>query len=443
MNKFKQESTRFLVAELQGPRDEQQDMGCYFSADQHRTALLVVSDGVGGNSGGRLASETVAEVARQLWEKRSGQFDDPWAELDALCKMAHERMNDQGAKKGLSPRATIAALYLTPTKAFWVHSGDSRLYHFQSGRLIKRTEDHSVLQVMVTRGMVSEDKMGEHPDQGSLLQSLGGENYKEPARDMADISGADAFLLCTDGFWERTKVEEMADMLFSRRERVATLLPQAVERAVKRNGPDGDNVTVVVALPETEGTGGANRRRNGAVIPFVVSLCSLLALGVLWSSLGGWMNSRPAQTADAPTPTAGSSPSVLANPPPTDTGSRPESSETPTPTPTDSPLQIGPSDQAIPDNGSQPVTPSDRNPPAGSPTHKAGAKRHREMSEMTVILARLRQVFAFFRGDSYSTPADRNPPSTPPPHKTGARRHRDRHEGVAELVARIRRIFFF
>jgi PPM family protein phosphatase len=276
------EGPSFLVADAQGPRDEQQDAAAHLSAPALGTALLVVSDGVGGNSGGRIASQTVVESARELWKERNGRFEDPVADLDALCRSAHREMNQRGAKRGISPRATVVALYLTPSQAFWVHSGDSRLYHFRSGKLLKRTEDDSVVEVMVKQGMLSEEEMGEHPDQGRLLRSLGGEDYRSPTKGTAKLTSRDAFLLCTDGFWERTKVDEMSELLFGPRSTAAVRLSQAVERAVKRNGPKGDNVTAIVALPSPGADTEEVLPSHRWLIPALVTLSLLIALSVVF-----------------------------------------------------------------------------------------------------------------------------------------------------------------
>jgi serine/threonine protein phosphatase PrpC len=240
---------RFLAAEATGPRDEQQDASIVLSDAAQGTALLVVSDGVGGNSGGRIASQLVANVARQMWQEHNGEFAEPRADLNKLCGRAHQLINAEGERCQLSPRATIVALYLTPQHAYWVHSGDSRLYHFRAGKLVKRTEDHSLVQVMLKQGLVKEEQMGEHPDQGLLIQALGGEQYRSPTEDSIEVTPSDAFLLCTDGFWERTEVSTMADLLFKNGSQAEPKLQEAVNRAVKRNGPDGDNVTVAIALP--------------------------------------------------------------------------------------------------------------------------------------------------------------------------------------------------
>lgn len=245
-------ASRFLTADAQGGRSEQQDVGIYLSNAVLGTALLVVGDGVGGRSGGRMASQKVKQLASELWEERKGNLANPTEDLSMLCQVAHEHINSEGATMGLSPRTTIVALYLTKTAAFWIHSGDSRLYHFRGGQLIERTEDHSLLELMVQRGAVKEEDMGSHPDQNTLLQSLGGPEFSAPSTGTAAITADDAFLLCTDGFWERTKQEELAELTMSSRAQAAELLPQAVARAVERNGRKSDNVTAVLALPSRE-----------------------------------------------------------------------------------------------------------------------------------------------------------------------------------------------
>src|SRR5258708_6357225 len=109
--------SRFLLSSSQGPRAEQQDAGICLHDDARGTALLVVCDGVGGRSGGRIASQKVTALATELWAERKGRFEKPAEDLAQLCQLAHEHVNREGAKLGISPRTTIVALYLTPTHA--------------------------------------------------------------------------------------------------------------------------------------------------------------------------------------------------------------------------------------------------------------------------------------------------------------------------------------
>ena len=273
---------RFLIADSQGARQEQQDAGICLHDDALGTALLVVGDGVGGKSGGRIASQKVKALASELWEERKGHLANPAEDLAALCRNAHEQINSDGEKLGLTPRTTIVALYVTATRADWVHSGDSRLYHFRSGQLLERTEDHTFLEMMVQRGAVKEEDMGSHPDQNTLLQSLGGEEYSPPSTGTAGVTPNDAFLLCTDGFWERTKPEEMVELAFSARGQASELLAQAVERAVGRNGPKGDNVTVALALPAREKSAAAAARKRNLRLLIAAAVLVLAAVAFLF-----------------------------------------------------------------------------------------------------------------------------------------------------------------
>jgi serine/threonine protein phosphatase PrpC len=321
--------SRFLMASARGGREEQQDAAIGLSTADDAMSLLVVSDGVGGKNGGRLAAEQVIGAAEQLWEKQNGELSDPRKDLELLCRTAHDQINAEGAKDGISPRATIVALYFTRARAYWVHSGDSRLYHFRAGKFVQRTEDHSLVQFMVKQQLAEENQMGSHVDQGLLIQSLGGDDYQKPTVDSAAIGPQDAFLVCTDGFWQRTEVEEMAQLLCADKQKAAALLNQAVKRAVERNGPDGDNVTVALALP-ANATGGATGRLGnvanilGAISSLSInrklvlagSVCLLSLLIVAGALIGGRLvNSTGASSKAISNASPAQSPSAQPEPP--------------------------------------------------------------------------------------------------------------------------------
>jgi len=288
MNNSRQsEPGRFLTATAKGPRDEQQDAVLCLSDPEQTRAFLVVSDGVGGNTGGGLASLSVIESARIFWDEQKGKFSNPKSALATVCELSHKKIREVGDKQAHSARATIVALYLTSTEAHWVHSGDSRLYHFRNRQLVERTEDHSVVQILVNQGKLDEKEMGSHPSQGVLLQCLGGDEYPPPAFGKAEVTADDAFLLCTDGFWERTSTKEMVQTVFCLRSESSDYLERAVERAVERNGPKGDNVTVAVALPIAEKSPdstkkGSTRRPILWVALVLLALCALLILLLHW-----------------------------------------------------------------------------------------------------------------------------------------------------------------
>ena len=69
---------------------------------------------------------------------------------------------------------------------------------------MSRTADHSVPQMLLKAGEITEDQIRFHPDRNKLLRALGdAENEpKYTASETVEARGETAFLLCSDGFWE-------------------------------------------------------------------------------------------------------------------------------------------------------------------------------------------------------------------------------------------------
>ena len=235
---------RYLIREAIGSRSGQEDASICLVNPEADAAFVLVCDGVGGSSDGGGASRLVIDYAEKFWKEKGEILREPEQDLAAFAREAHQNLKQENPA-----RTTLVALYRTATQAVWMHSGDSRLYHFRAGRLVTRTRDHSVVEILVQQGAVSESEMGTHPDQGRLLQSLGGTDYEEPTFGASAVTPDDAFLLCTDGFWERMTPGEMVDILYGKHFAAPDALDRAVVRAVHRNGVKGDNVTVAVVLP--------------------------------------------------------------------------------------------------------------------------------------------------------------------------------------------------
>ncbi len=179
-----------------GGRQVNQDaMG--HSARRGRTCFLV-SDGIAGRPGGAIASQLAISAALATSDAAT-ESDD----LLQTCIAAANRTILAEQQRGPLLRemaATIVALLIDSDActAKWAHVGDSRLYRFHRGRLIERTRDHSLVQQLADAGLPFD---GVNPS--LLLQALGmsGEVRPQVSSTMPIVDG-DAFLLCTDGFWQ-------------------------------------------------------------------------------------------------------------------------------------------------------------------------------------------------------------------------------------------------
>ncbi len=234
-----------------GGREEQQDRAEVLVSEDR--CLLVLADGMGGHRDGAMAAQAVVDAAREAWRDRAPAGNDPAAFLPDICLDAHGRINALDGDPEQSPRSTCVLFYAEAGEAHWLSVGDSRFYHFRKGKLISRTRDHSVVQMLVDIGKIAEEEMGRHPDQNRLLQSLGGADEPEPETGAGAVRDGDGFLLCSDGVWECVETAEMGKALNgSSLESAAEAL---VRNAAARGGSGGDNVTVALARPSGRRTG--------------------------------------------------------------------------------------------------------------------------------------------------------------------------------------------
>lgn len=239
---------RVVAGRARGGRETQQDdMVCLHDAGEE-AFLLVLADGMGGDGAGELASAGVVEVARRLWE--SGQWREQPGPLflESLCQEAHAELHRRRA--GLAsgePHSTVVAMMVHRGRVSWAHVGDSRLYRFQGSQLLGRTEDHSLAQLRLLQGQITEGELATHPDQHKLLRGLGGPEAPVVEHGCAVLRAGQTYVLCSDGVWEQLSTEELARL--SRRRDQQEALEEALALAVERGGQEGDNVALIFARP--------------------------------------------------------------------------------------------------------------------------------------------------------------------------------------------------
>lgn len=191
-----------------GGRDVNEDT--VMLREEKNALCAVLADGLGGYGGGEKASGTAAKVICSGW--RPGASPD---ELVTLTKQAHTqilKMQD----KDCSMKTTIVVLSCSDNGISYAYAGDSRLYHFADGDLKWQSFDHSASQIAVLLGDIEQKDIRFHEDRSRILRALGLEG--STGADSGTLTagkGMNAFLLCSDGFWEYVYEEEMKEQLRS------------------------------------------------------------------------------------------------------------------------------------------------------------------------------------------------------------------------------------
>lgn len=237
-----------------GDRDYQQDqLGLWPHARFKECLLGVVADGMGGRSGGRKASDQVMMTAQQLFERFSPDSDSPAEFLNRLAHEAHTVIRLTAVSAEQEPHSTLAAFMVMPdASCHWVHAGDSRIYQFHQGRLVRRTLDHSYVQTLVDKGFLTPEQANNHPQSNVLVGCLGTE-ADPPATPtfIQELTVGDALVACSDGVWHYFTDAEMAHIVdqLPAKESCQTLIKIARERARGY----GDNLSVLVVKFDANG----------------------------------------------------------------------------------------------------------------------------------------------------------------------------------------------
>lgn len=204
-----------------------------------------VGDGLGSYAGGQQASQAAA-VALEEAARRGSLLTD--AQMTEAARQADLAVRTVQQEKRGNMKTTLVFLYIEEGRARWMHVGDSRLYHFRGGKLDGQTMDHSVSQMAVLMGEITPKEIRFHEDRNRVLRALGGENAKPELSPTVMLTGGeDAFLLCTDGFWEYVYEEEMEQTLLSAR--TPEMWLKSMEDLVRQRAPsDSDNFTAAAVL---------------------------------------------------------------------------------------------------------------------------------------------------------------------------------------------------
>lgn len=236
-----------------GDREEQQDrVDILHSETAH---LLILADGMGGHEDGASAAQTVIDIATRRFTQKV--HEKPGLFLAMTCLEAHKAISTQSSTSSApAPGSTCVMLYLVGNGAFCVHVGDSRMYHIRDDKLIFRTTDHSVTELLKKHGKSAEEVLEDETMQNQLYMCLGGKNEVTPELSAMEVKNGDLFLLCSDGFWSQIS-EQVILASIAHSDLNQEKAEQLVGLAKQQGRKESDNVSLAWAcLQDTTAHGG-------------------------------------------------------------------------------------------------------------------------------------------------------------------------------------------
>jgi len=237
--------------------------------------LFVLSDGMGGEAHGEIASAMAVEtVVKHCLDFETnpaarviGTVQPSWSAQTKRLSTAVHLANDNISKSteehpeqhGMG--ATLTAAWIADAKLSIAHVGDSRAYLLRGGSLLQLTRDHSLVAEQVRRGILTAAEAEESDMQSVLLRALGAQKEIEVDAEEHTLFPRDVLLLCSDGLTRVVTEPEIAGTLQAETEPVRAA-GKLVELANERGGPD--NITVLIVRLEKDSKGWFSWLRRGA-----------------------------------------------------------------------------------------------------------------------------------------------------------------------------------
>ncbi len=180
--------------------------------------VFIVCDGVGGSNSGEVASELASDSFYNVFTQKLDEVATNFSKIveEALLlfkKRVHEYITNKPTAKDTSTTLTLCVLYNNKLYVAWC--GDSRIYLLRKGKIFFKSKDHSLVQEMVTQGIINEQEALNHPQRNIITRSLSA-NTKPTDITTQVIDGleeGDWVLQCTDGLLEQFTEEQFPLLL--------------------------------------------------------------------------------------------------------------------------------------------------------------------------------------------------------------------------------------
>ncbi len=205
--------------------------------------LAVVADGMGGHNAGEIASGKAVSILKKNVQEGNGE--NPRDILIRAVEKANREIYEMSIKesKFSGMGTTITACIADDNRVTAAQVGDSRLYLIREGKITQITKDHSLVEMLLENGRITEEEAKHHPQKNVITRAVGTEKNVEVDMYEFTANGGDVILLCSDGLVNMVENEEILSVIISR-DALDSAADKLVDAAEIAGGTD--NITVVL-----------------------------------------------------------------------------------------------------------------------------------------------------------------------------------------------------
>ena len=203
--------------------------------------LYVVADGMGGHASGEVASAiAVAAIEQQIKQGNS---------LPEAIEIAHlailKGVETGAGRPGMG--TTVVAVQLQDSAYTLAWLGDSRAYLW-AGKLLQISKDHSLVQMLLDSGQITQAEARVHPRKNIIYQNLGAVNAEklQVSVEHGVLYKNQKIILCSDGLSDEVDDEQMSEIIAQTNDD-DLIVENLVEAAINNGGKDNVSVIVISA----------------------------------------------------------------------------------------------------------------------------------------------------------------------------------------------------
>ena len=207
--------------------------------------LLIVADGMGGHRAGEVASSLVLTHLGKRFNETStigSKIDGINWIRDNIAEINKEIIDYTKKNPESTGMGTTCVLALL-TKEFLIFGnvGDSSGFVFKNGKLTKVTKDHTLVNLLIEAGDLTEEEAKYHPKKNVLMKALG--TFEKVEVDIFEVdTNVDGILLCSDGLTNMLSKEQIEKVLNDEELEIEEKLIKLIRKSNARGGQDNISV---------------------------------------------------------------------------------------------------------------------------------------------------------------------------------------------------------
>ena len=243
----------FYLTDTGKVRDHNEDSVTILK-NANNEVLLIVADGMGGHRAGEVASSMVLTHMG----KRFTEVNSIGSKLDAINWMNdniseinkeildHTKTHPESFGMG----TTCVMALLSKDYLIFGNIGDSSGFVFKNGKLHKVTKDHTLVNLLVAAGDLTEEEAKYHPKKNVLMKALGSSEKAEI--DVFDVElDIDGIFLCSDGLTNMLTKEQIEKVLNDEELNIEEKVIKLIRKSNARGGTDNISIAYL-SLKEGE-----------------------------------------------------------------------------------------------------------------------------------------------------------------------------------------------